>query len=38
MTLVRCLTEMGMGVDAHGHDAMVIANAAVLVSFDDNKK
>ncbi len=62
MALVRWITEMGMGVDVHGHDytkaarravsggldvpkiikpdgsadGVVIANAAVLVSFPDD--
>ncbi len=29
MTQVRCLTEMGMGVDVHGHDYTKAARRAV---------
>ena len=29
MTLVRCITEMGMGVDVHGRDATKAARRAV---------
>lgn len=29
MTLIRCITEMGMGVDVHGRDATKAARRAV---------
>jgi len=29
MPLIRCITEMGMGVDVHGRDATKVAKRAV---------
>ena len=34
MALVRCITEMGMGVDVHGKDYTTAATAAKRAVFD----
>jgi len=43
MTRVRCITEMGMGVDVHGKDATkaarrAVSDAIVIPAFDHRNR